>query len=352
MDTDQQPAPVDLVLEGGGVKGIALTAAVRTLVGSGYAVRRVAGTSGGAIVGSILAALVRAGESIERLDDIAQSLDYTRFRDRGPVGGAMARVGLGPLVNVFAIGFRSGIYTGKYLQDWLTGVLGDLGVRTFADLRLPEDPESDLPADRRYGLVVMVSDVSRRRLVRLPWDYPTYGLNPDEQSVAAAVRASGSIPFYFRPVALRAAQSFGSSTFVDGGMLSNYPITAFDRTDGRPPRWPTIGVRLSPRELGPPPTAAVGSSVSLAFAVAGTMMQASDAVHVHDSCNVARSIFVDTGTITAVDFDITAEQRDDLLAAGTRAADEFLRTWDFQRWLSTCRAGDGGSNVPGAEMEG
>ena len=30
-------------------------------------------------------------------------------------------------------------------------------------------------------------------------------------------------------------------------MLSNFPIDIFDRTDGRPPRWPTFGVKLLPR---------------------------------------------------------------------------------------------------------
>ena len=43
------------------------------------------------------------------------------------------------------------------------------------------------------------------QLVRLPWDYRrVYGLDPDEQSVADAVRASMAIPFFFRPVTLTA----------------------------------------------------------------------------------------------------------------------------------------------------
>lgn len=340
VETVEPSVPVDLVLEGGGVKGLALTSAVTTLARSGRSVRRVAGSSAGSIVGSILAALVKSGESLDRLDDIARSLDYTRFRDRGRVGRTLAMVGLGPLANALAIGLHKGIYRNQHLEDWLGGVLADLGVRTFGDLRLPPDPEGDLEEDRRYGFVVLVSDVSRRRLARLPWDYPAYGLEPDEQSVARAVRASSAIPFYFRPVTLRAGRSYGSSTLVDGGMLSNYPITIFDRTDARPPRWPTIGVRLSPRELRPPRTDAVRGPVSLAFAVVGTMMQAADVMHIYESCNVERSMFIDPGTITAVDFDITDEQRDGLLAAGTRAAEEFLRTWNFDRWLSRCRASE------------
>ena len=36
---------------------------------------------------------------------------------------------------------------------------------TFAGLRLPPDPDSTLAPEQRYKLVVMVSDVSLRRLV-------------------------------------------------------------------------------------------------------------------------------------------------------------------------------------------
>ena len=62
-------------------------------------------------------------------------------------------------------------------------------------------------------------------------DYRRVGLDPDEQPVADAVRASMSIPFFFRPVSLRATSGL-TSTLVDGGLLSNFPIDSLDRTDG------------------------------------------------------------------------------------------------------------------------
>ena len=63
-------------------------------------------------------------------------------------------------------------------------------MRTFGDLRIPaaDDLLSGLPAGKDFRLVVTVSDLSRRRLVRLPWDLPTYGVDPDEYPVARAVR--------------------------------------------------------------------------------------------------------------------------------------------------------------------
>ena len=50
------PQPVNLVLEGGGVKGIGLVGAISVLEEHGFSFVRVAGTSAGAIVGSLVAA--------------------------------------------------------------------------------------------------------------------------------------------------------------------------------------------------------------------------------------------------------------------------------------------------------
>ena len=48
--------PVDLVLSGGGVKGIGLVGAVVALMDAGYQFHRVSGTSAGSVVGAIAAA--------------------------------------------------------------------------------------------------------------------------------------------------------------------------------------------------------------------------------------------------------------------------------------------------------
>jgi NTE family protein len=122
--------------------------------------------------------------------------------------------------------------------DWLGGELEKAGVSTFANLAL-EDPGASLADYHRYSLVVHTSELSSRALVRLPWDYRQYGRAADAERVVDAVRASMSIPFYFRPVDVQTAN--GTVTWVDGGLLSNFPITVFDRTDGKQARWPTWG---------------------------------------------------------------------------------------------------------------
>jgi NTE family protein len=330
----------DLVLEGGGVKGIALAGAVAVLWEAGYRFHRIAGTSAGAIAGAVLAALGSAGEPLGRLEEIARTLDYDRFRDRGPIGRVLGPL-IGPLgflldgVSVLAEG---GAYEGDYLHDWVAGVLGDLGVVTFGDLRA-DDPGGDGRTHHEYRLVVTASDVSRRRLVQLPWDYPQYGLDPDGQPVADAVRASSSIPYFFEPVQLRGPR--GTATLVDGGLVSNYPISIFDRLDELPPRWPTIGVRLDALRTGagvPEPTVEpVQGPVAMGAALVETAIEACQAEHVLKPCNIARSVFIETGGIGPLDFDVTEPQKRALLAGGRKAAEEFLARWDFGDWRRRCR---------------
>lgn len=329
------PLVTDLVLEGGGVKGIGLVGALQPLGAAGYSFRRVAGTSAGAVVAAILAALARRGEAVSRLDDIVRTLDYRRFRDRGVIGRR-----LGPLAFVadgLSVLFEDGAYEGDYLRDWLHGVLGDLGVRTFGDLRL-EDPDDDGAIHHRYRLMVTASDVSRRRLCRFPWDYRDYGLDPDEQAVADAVKASAATPYLFEPVQLKGRD--GSSTLVDGGLLSNYPIDAFDRLDERPPRWPTIGIRLAAPSLDDPRAEVqpVRGPVRMGAALIATAIEGCQAPHVLDPCNVERSISVDASALDSFDFSLTDEQEELLLNSGRRAAEKFLEQWNHADWLRRCRA--------------
>ena len=327
----------DLVLEGAGVKGVGLVGAVATLAEAGYRFPRVAGTSAGAVVGAYVVALQHAGESLSRLEDIARSLNYAKMRDRGVLGraaGPLARV-----VDGLSLAFDGGVFEGDYLRAWVAGSLADLGVRTFGDLRVLDD-DSSLPPEQRYSLVVMASDVSRKRLVRWPWDYPLYHLDPDEQSVADAVRASASIPFFFEPVTLRSRDESGRSvvsTMVDGSVLSNFPTGMFDRTDGRQPRWPTFGVRLSMRPSGRVLTHEVRGTVSLALSLVETMLEACDAQHIDDPCEQARSVFVDASGVSPVDFGISEAQQELLLATGREATVRFLEDWDFAGYLRGCR---------------
>jgi NTE family protein len=308
-----------LVCEGGGVRGIGLVGAVDALALAGYRFPRVAGSSAGAIVASLVAALQVAGEPLSRLAEVMRAIDYRKFLDRNWIG-RIPLIGGG-----LSLLTSDGVYRGAYLEQLLAGLLRDLGVRTFGDLRTGEEP-----TQFAWSLVVTASDLSRRRLVRIPWDLGSYGIDPDAFPVARAVHASSAIPYVFEPVRV------GGATWVDGGLLSDFPVELFDRTDAQP-RWPTFGIRLSARP-GIPPTHPVHGPVSLGLAAIETLVSNQDNAYIDDPCTVRRTIFVPADEVSPIDFNITTAQREALYARGLQAGQQFLQTWNYSDYLKACGA--------------
>jgi NTE family protein len=311
----------DLVLEGGGVKGLGTVGAVMGLLDAGWTFPRVAGTS----VGALAAAFAAAGADSAVLRDVLGRLDLRRIPDR--------RVPLPLVSESVSLALGHGAYAGDWIHRWLYGELENLGVRTFADLRR-DDPGDDpalLTPEHRYGLVVMATDVTNGRLLRLPWDYPEFGLDPDEQLVADAVRMSLSIPFYFAACTLRNPNTGDEATIVDGGVLSNFAIEIFDRTDGRTPRWPTFGVRLLPDlpaglgDLVPFYGVPMFPAVRLLEQVVATALVGRDQTHLDRPGVRERTMTVDTKGTAITEFGIGPVERADLLGRGEETARDFLR---------------------------
>ncbi|HZA18754.1 MAG TPA: patatin-like phospholipase family protein [Pseudonocardiaceae bacterium] len=327
----------DLVLAGGGVKGIGHAGAVAKLCEAGYEFPRIAGTSAGAIVG----AMVAAGMTSSRIREVIKGLDWQRFRDRT----LLDRIPLfGPAASVL---FEYGYFEGSYVREWLGNELAALNVTTFADLRCKDWQGGDRDDDQAYQLVVMAADITRGELIRLPWDYHQYGLNPDEQLVVDAVRASISIPLFFEPVTLQHANG-QSSTLVDGGIISNYPIDVFDRTDGHQPRWPTFGVTLLPR--------LPAANIQLFPLLGGlrrrglprfleslvtTMAVGRDQGYLAKPWVQARTIEVDTTRVGIVEFDVDDADEDALYENGRRETAAFLDNWNFEAYKARFRAPHG-----------
>lgn len=325
----------DLVLSGGGVKGIGLSGAVVALLEAGYAIQRVAGTSAGSVVGAILAAGADqlGPEDVERL---TMALPYKKFLDPTRITGIPL---LGPAWGVVT---ETGIYKGDFAHDWIRSELANLGVRTFGDLAI--DAPS-LPPEQRYRLVVTAADVTLGQLVRFPWDYSRlYGLDPDEQPVADAVRASMSIPFFFRTTTLTGTSGL-TSTLVDGGMLSNFPIDTFDRRDGGLPRWPTFGVTLLPNlPQGNDKVIPALSPVNWLFggpplieALITTMIVGRDQAYLNQPWVDSRAIRVDSSKVGFLDFGIKDKQKQELYQNGYNAAIAFLSTWNWNEYLERYR---------------
>lgn len=314
------PQTVDLIIEGGGVKGIGLVGAIRELKDAGYDFHRIAGTSSGAIVASLLA----AGYTAKELEQIIRNVDYGQFADESLLDK------LGIPGKTLSLLFERGIYEGDFTYNFVKKLLAGRGIHTFADLRISNT--SNMQA--AYKLVVIATDVTRGKLIRLPWDYIEYSLDPDAQDVAAAVCASTAIPFYYEPTKIN------ENYIVDGGISSNFPIWLFEKDRHEHNRdQPTIGIKLSARpdvlsegrRLNP-----ADNTFSYALAVLRTILNAQDQIHLDDPCTLGRTIFVDTADIGTVEFSLTSERQELLYQNGRKAAEKFLSRWNFDEFLGSC----------------
>ena len=127
-------------------------------------------------------------------------------------------------------------------MDWLERELESLGVRTFGDLRISDDGAD--PGLNSDGGWCHGGRCDAGQLLRLPWDYERYGLDPDEQPVVSAVRASISVPYLFEPFNLR--YPGGESLLVMAGSFRNSDRRAFVHGRGAP-ALADFGVTLIPQ---------------------------------------------------------------------------------------------------------
>lgn len=320
------PLVADLVLSGGGVKGIALGGAVAALTDAGYRPKRISGTSAGGIVGALAAAGLRG----DALGEAARTLPFPKFIDPAPLDW------------IPVLGSNDGICSGEFAQEWIRRTLADLGVHTWADLR---DPDPDLPENERYKLVLTCADLTHGRLARLPWDYHLYGLDPDTQPVADAVRASMSVPLLFQPVTLVDPRDGTRSTLVDGGIVSNFPLDSMDRADGQEPRWPTFGMTIIPDLPGKDGTLVpkllrplVPTPLRLLEQVAIVTIVGRDQAYLERPDVRARAFTLDATAAGVFDFHLSDEQVAALYQAGYQRAERFLETWDWERYKQTYRS--------------
>jgi NTE family protein len=310
--TEGHARDVDLVFEGGGLKGIALAGAYSVLEERGYRPQNVAGASAGAIV----AALVAAGYTAAELRETIMEFDFNSLKDR-------AWEDLLPVLSrTVSVLKDRGIYEGETFLKWMTGLLETKGVRTFGDL--VRRPEAELRY--RYKLQVIASDLTEQRLLVLPRDAHLLGIeDPDELSVAMAVRMSMSIPVFFEPVSFTNPKTGREHLLVDGGMLSNFPVWLFDAEE---PLWPTIGLKFieeDPRA----PLATLGSGggllkvVDYARSLVETMMEAHDRFYIEET-DFDRTIAIDALGVGTTEFDLPRERAMKLYDSGRAAAEKFL----------------------------
>jgi NTE family protein len=316
----------DVVLEGGGMRGIAHVGALSVAEARGYQWRRCAGTSAGALV----AALLTAGYSAEELRSLLARMDFARFGQDDGLRGCWS-------MQLVRLLFQGGLHTGNYLESFLRTHLQARGKHTFGDLVCPGQEHEPVTSLLRYRLIVIAADVTNGRMLRLPQDVAFYGQNPDELDIARAVRMSASIPFFYRPVLCydRAGHLY---RVVDGGLLSNFPIGIFDVAGT--PICPTFGFRLVDAPAPPGHAASVRLHESLfrfGQELISTMLIAHDRLYLDDHAYV-RTIAIPVNGISGTQFDLSQAQISQLYHNGLVAAERFFSTWNFAAYKAAYRS--------------
>ncbi|MEZ4607340.1 MAG: patatin-like phospholipase family protein [Deinococcales bacterium] len=329
------PKSYDLVLQGGGVRAIALVGALAALESQGYKMQRAVGTSGGAVVGALHA----AGYTAKELHKIIKHFNFACLKDSDWVDRIPY---LGKALNIL---FSKGIYEGDVLFNWLEEMFHAKGVKTFGDLK-NHDLADQEGLVSNYRMQVVVSDISRKEILVLPRDAHKLGVNPDELSVPLVMRMSASIPIFFEPVVFKNPQTGTEHVLVDGAMLSNFPVWFFDR---KKPRWPTFGLMLLDSDPNDTTVEHVNAEackdaeiksryglVSYLKDLVQTMMEAHDRLHLERS-NLARTITIPTLGIHLTQFDLPKDCIDALYQSGFDSAERFLKNWDFDSYVRDYR---------------
>jgi len=205
-----------LVLKGGGIRGIAYTGALKVLEDKHITqdIERVAGTSVGAITGTLFA----LGYNADQMQEIMLGLDISSFND-----GEWFFIGGQKRVRK-----NYGWYKGKRLEQWVgRHIKTQTGDEQTTFMQLHHLAQTN----KKYkDLYITATNLTKQRTEVFSWEsYP-------DMPIKTAVKASAAIPLYFGAVFIdslgniinQPKKNVNYNVYVDGGLLANYPINIFD----------------------------------------------------------------------------------------------------------------------------
>ena len=353
---------IDLVMEGGGVLGIALVGYTYVLEKVGLRFLRVGGTSAGAINAMALGAFGSpATAKTERMLKVLADAPIAKFIDgdddaKDFVDSALAGFGLTKALwkgmqIVDNLRDDLGLNPGDRFRNWLHDVFAAEGVSTTDELlkllaKLPPGlrvRDGDLlpPAEGAGQVAVVTAEVTTETKVVFPAMAELFWGDPSKVSPADYVRASMSIPGFFFPfrvgdvpqgedAARRWKEHYKGvlpreAIFVDGGVMSNFPIDLFHGKGV--PKAPTFGVTLGSDQQHPHQIKSFLGLVAATFASARNCRD-NDFIRKHPDYRklVAK---IDTGPHNWLNFNLTLDDKVDLFWRGAQAAAAFLRNFDW-----------------------
>jgi NTE family protein len=345
----------NLAFKGGGPKGIAYVGVIEELERRGKMgeVKRVSGTSAGAITATLIGfgydgkgtkkilketSLISFLDHPFTLENLGQKIKSHLFRLLNPVNWVKD-----PLR---ALWHTTGLCKGDIFLHWMEDRIKE-GLRkhgiekdncTFGELRAMIDKQN-LPF--RHIHVFTTNIAGKEEIVCLSSEDPRY----DNVIIAHAIRASMSIPIVFEPHILHVKSVDGRvdpapslGRFVDGGMLYNFPLEAFDKRKfqtntplsidaGEAPivNRRTLGFNLfSPAEE---PNVGIPEIKTIKDLLGGIMkayFHAEDLRRNLVPYNEKRIVDIDNTGVGTLDFNLSEERQNALIESGKRATRNFL----------------------------
>jgi NTE family protein len=276
----------NLVFKGGGVQGIAYAGAIEALekecILSG--VKRTAGTSAGAVA----AVLISLGYSSNEIVNVLGNTNFKKFQDD---------------LNPLKLTKKYGLYRGEKLLKWVQEIIhqktGNKDL-TFAELE-----------NQGYKtLKVFASDLNTTSLTEFSCD------KTPNVKIAESIRASMSIPLFFDAWKFPDEQP-NNHIYVDGGVLYNYPITAFGDLDK------TLGFFIDINELDDGlDFNDVSSYLKHLFR---TVLNAQDVDFFKTLESDTTTVIIKNKGIAITNFNLTKEQKDILYLEGKNATLNYFK---------------------------
>jgi NTE family protein len=251
-----------------------------------------------------------------------------------------------------------GINPGDYFYDWIKARLIENGVKTVTDLNQKAAapiPGLHLRVPHPEGLKGLSGDVTfiaselvTQNKIQFPAMCNLFRNNIDELQPAGFIRASMSIPIFFESyfindipcksepiksawLELNEKDPPENARFVDGGILSNFPINIFYKPNIVTPRIPSFGIDLDDSKPGNQTKHAASWNLGGYF---GRIFNTIRTYYDKDFLLKNKVYEKGIGKIYLykynwLNFFLKPEEKIDMFALGAKAATEFLLKFDW-----------------------
>ncbi len=249
-------------------------------------------------------------------------------------------------VNILGRGF--GINRGKVFYNWADDILKSMGVHSTEDVekRMCDVDLVGVTKNRKPKLVLITSDLTNNKIVKFPEEANLYWGNCKNVKPVAYLRATMSIPFVFKVFTPNLSHYHDKKNeknkiklkarFVDGGMLSNFPIREFHSREELVPKYPTFGVLLTERRKVKKTSSYQLNKISLLKFIASVIatfrnFYDNDFMHKNEEIKM-RTVTVNTKGHNWLNFWISEQEKVNLFKEGAKAAIEQLEKFDWEEY--------------------